>query len=71
MPLHSYIMPQDLLCLQATWQTMPEYQQYFDIIESMPEETQVEKEIRIILDKRFQKKFLKIALNTFDSNFDQ
>jgi hypothetical protein len=71
MPLHSYIMRRDLLRLQATWRTMPEYQDYFDIIESMPEATQAEKEIRVVLDKRFPKKFFEIALNTFDSNFDQ
>jgi hypothetical protein len=49
---------------------MPEYQDYFDIIESILEATQVEREIRIVLDKRFPTKFFEIALNTFDSNFD-
>jgi hypothetical protein len=71
MPLQSYIMRRDLLCLQGTWRSLPEYQPYFDIIESMPEATQAEKEIRVVLDKRFPKKFFEIALNTFDSNFDQ
>jgi hypothetical protein len=72
MPLHSYIMRRDSLRLQAaTWRTMPEYQVYFDIIESLPEAMQVKREIRIVLDKQFPTNFFEIALNTFDSNFDQ
>jgi hypothetical protein len=50
---------------------MPEYKDYFDIIESMPEATQAKREIRILLDKRFPTNCFEIALNTFDSNFDQ
>jgi hypothetical protein len=63
MPLHSYIMQQDLLHLQATWRTMPEYEHYFGIIASMPEATEVEKEIKVVLDKRFPKKCFETVLN--------
>jgi hypothetical protein len=71
MPVRCYLMRRDLLELQATWSTMSDYKSYFDIVDALPNESEEQKEIRLVLKERFPAKFFQIALNTFDSNFDQ